>query len=153
MGGGTADANHAIVHELVPLAREFDIVIVAGTMVETADDWSGNTCLVLDGTGFLGKYRKRTSTALSAISHRSSDELGIFETRYGKIGVLICLDIEDDGLLQNVASQCAIIANPAHIPYVPSGSWGIALESVQRRLEWWSCTCGISIVRCDLPPP
>jgi hypothetical protein len=63
------------------------------------------------------------------------------------------LDIEEDQLLRETGEVCTTIVNPAHIPFVPSGSWTIAVDSVQRRLEWWASALGINILRVDLPPP
>lgn len=101
----------------------------------------------------MGCYRKRTQSAFLGREAYCKGQLGVFDTAIGKVGVLVCLDIEEDNLLRETAEQCAIIANPAHIPYVATGSWQIAVESMQRRLEWWSCAMGVHIVRCDLPPP
>jgi len=151
---GVCDAAHPAVRELQLVAEEFDAVIVAGTMLEDRGDGSsGNTCPVVDASGLVGRYRKRACGAFSSADRARHGGAGVFETRLGKIGVLICLDIEDDSLLLETAQRSAVIANPTHIPFTPVGSWPIALDTVQRRLEWWTSTLGVSVVRCDLPPP
>mmetsp|Transcript_84913 Transcript_84913/g.253108 ORF Transcript_84913/g.253108 Transcript_84913/m.253108 type:complete len:891 (-) Transcript_84913:133-2805(-) len=145
---GLCNASHPAVRELQSVAEEFDVVIVAGTMQEARGDGStGKTCPIIDASGLVGRYHERSSSRFSYSGP------GVFETRLGKIGVLSCADIENVGLLLETARQVAIIASPTRLPYTPVGSWSIALDTAQRRLEWWTSTLGVSVVRCDLPPP
>lgn len=80
------------------LARELDVVIVASLFEKRAEGLYHNTAAVIDADGkYLGKYRK----------HHIPDDPGyyekfyfapgdsgyrVFDTRYGRIGVLICWD-------------------------------------------------------------
>lgn len=155
MEPGPCDCDHPIVRELTPIAADFGLVIAAGTMVVQDGQWFGNVCPVISGAGLLGSCRKRHQGAFSDASADPSlsGPPPIFDTPIGKLGVLICLDIEDDALLSEVAERCAILANPAHIPHLRSGNWQIAQDTIRRRLEWWAGSAGVSIVRADLPPP
>jgi N-carbamoylputrescine amidase len=80
------------------LARELDVVIVASLFEKRAEGVYHNTIAVIDADGkYLGKYRK----------HHIPDDPGyyekfyfapgdtdykVFETKYGRIGTLICWD-------------------------------------------------------------
>jgi N-carbamoylputrescine amidase len=80
------------------LARELDVVIVASLFEKRAEGVYHNTIAVIDADGkYLGKYRK----------HHIPDDPGyyekfyfspgdtdykVFDTRYGRIGTLICWD-------------------------------------------------------------
>ena len=80
------------------LARELDVVIVASLFEKRAEGLYHNTAAVIDADGkYIGKYRK----------HHIPDDPGyyekfyfspgasgyrVFDTRYGRIGVLICWD-------------------------------------------------------------
>merc|ERR1719336_1124933 len=124
-------------------------------IVQDPDGRVHNVCPVISAAGLLGSYRKRQQGAFSVAGQDPSidDEVPIFDTPFGKLGVLICLDIEHDVLLREMARRCSVIANPAHIPYKSTGSWQIAQDTMRRRLDWWAGATGLNIVRCDLPPP
>eukprot|EP00419_Tripos_fusus_P029944 CAMPEP_0172728080 /NCGR_PEP_ID=MMETSP1074-20121228/92041_1 /TAXON_ID=2916 /ORGANISM="Ceratium fusus, Strain PA161109" /LENGTH=551 /DNA_ID=CAMNT_0013555295 /DNA_START=10 /DNA_END=1665 /DNA_ORIENTATION=- len=154
---GPCDELHPAVKELMIVAEAHDVVIVGGSMVETDAKKPGqswNTCPVVGKTGLLGSYRKRMLGSLDGMKAReTASNIGIFNTPAGRLGVLICLDIEEDMLLLETASSCDVIANPAHIPYVPAGLWEHAVQPVQRRLQWWARACGVTILRSDPRPP
>lgn len=126
-------------------------------MVETdakTPDHSWQTCPVVGKTGLLGSYRKRMLGALDGTKAcNTASSIGVFDTPAGRLGVLICLDIEEDTLLLETASVCDVVANPAHIPYTSAGRWEHAVQSVRRRLQWWARVCGVTILRSDLRPP
>lgn len=126
-------------------------------MVETDAKQPGQswqTCPVVGKAGLLGSYRKRMMGALDGTKARNmASKVGVFDTPAGRLGVLICLDIEEDTLLLETASLCDVIANPAHIPYTPAGQWEHAVQTVRRRLQWWARACGVTILRSDPRPP
>lgn len=91
---------------LANLAKELNVVIIASLFERRAPGLHHNTTAVLDADGtYLGKYRKMhipddpgyyekyyftpgdaTETTLDASGYR------VFDTRFGRIGVLICWD-------------------------------------------------------------
>lgn len=146
---GVCDDSHPAVAELQGVAKKNNVIIAAGSMVERDPSGSWQTCALVGQDGLIGSYRKQMLGALEA----KSPNLGIFTTPMGRIGILICLDIEDDTLLYQTAQNCDIIVNPAHIPHCGHGQRSHALQPVQRRLQWWALACNVSIVRCDLRPP
>lgn len=80
------------------LARELGVVIVASLFERRAQGLYHNTAAVLDADGsYLGKYRKMhipDDPAYYEKFYFTPGDLGyrIFQTRYARIGVLICWD-------------------------------------------------------------
>ena len=81
------------------LAKELEIVIVAGSIYEkTSDDRKFNTAVVFDTNGeSLGLYRKMHiphDPSFFELNYFEPGDLGykVFDTQYGKIGILICYD-------------------------------------------------------------
>mmetsp|Transcript_54745 Transcript_54745/g.177093 ORF Transcript_54745/g.177093 Transcript_54745/m.177093 type:complete len:172 (-) Transcript_54745:166-681(-) len=60
---GPCDAGHPIVCELAPIAKEFNVVIVAGTLLTQEEERVSCICPVIDAGGLVGCYRKRTQSA------------------------------------------------------------------------------------------
>ena len=152
---GVCDDKHPAVKELQIVAKMNNVIIAAGSMVEqdtASPGESWQTCALIGQDGLIGSYRKQMLGAVGKKEH-VEENLRIFNTAIGRIGILICLDIEDDSLLYQTAQRCDIIVNPAHIPHVGHGQRSHALQPVQRRLQWWALACRVSIVRCDLRPP
>lgn len=65
--------------------------------------------------------------------------MGVFETKFGKIGVLICLDVEQEDLLKETLShKIRILFNPAWIPSpqkTNASMCRVAAESASERME------------------
>ncbi|PWD85642.1 carbon-nitrogen hydrolase family protein [Ignatzschineria cameli] len=79
---------------LLPLLKEYDLYISLG--IAERDVTSGlayNSAVLLGPEGIIGKYRKR---GLNSQDQRlfapGNSETAIFETKLGKIGLLICYD-------------------------------------------------------------
>ena len=85
-------------HELGELARELNVVIVASLFEKRAEGLYHNTTAVLDADGkYLGKYRKMhipDDPGYYEKFYFTPGDLGykVFDTKYAKIGVLICWD-------------------------------------------------------------
>jgi N-carbamoylputrescine amidase len=83
---------------LSALAAELNVVIVASLFEKRAEGLYHNTTAVLDADGtYLGKYRKMhipDDPGYYEKFYFTPGDLGykVFETRFGKIGVLICWD-------------------------------------------------------------
>ena len=80
------------------LAKELNVVIIASLFEKRAQGLYHNTTAVLDADGsYLGKYRKMhipDDPAFYEKFYFTPGDLGykIFDTKYGKVGVLICWD-------------------------------------------------------------
>jgi len=83
---------------LSAVAKEAGVVVIASLFEKRAQGLYHNTTAVLDADGtYLGKYRKMhipDDPAYFEKFYFTPGDLGykIFETKYGKIGVLICWD-------------------------------------------------------------
>jgi predicted amidohydrolase len=76
---------------LAALARELKIVLVAG-MLETDGDARFNTAVLISPKGdLLGKYRKQ-HLEHELVRNRPGTVSPVFETPYGRVGLLICAD-------------------------------------------------------------
>ncbi|MDD2487863.1 MAG: carbon-nitrogen hydrolase [Bacteroidales bacterium] len=80
------------------LAKELEVVIIASMFEKKAQGLYFNTTAVIDADGeYLGKYRKMhipDDPGYYEKFYFTPGDLGykVFETKYGKIGVLICWD-------------------------------------------------------------
>jgi N-carbamoylputrescine amidase len=83
---------------LSAVAKEAGVVVIASLFEKRAQGLYHNTTAVLDADGtYLGKYRKMhipDDPAYFEKFYFTPGDLGykVFETKYGKIGVLICWD-------------------------------------------------------------
>ncbi|QAA21676.1 nitrilase-related carbon-nitrogen hydrolase [Sporolactobacillus terrae] len=77
------------------LAKRYDCYIVIGLPeVDTATNLYYNTAVLIGPEGVVGKHRK-THLYISEPKWAASGNLGhqVFQTKYGKIGLLICMDL------------------------------------------------------------
>jgi len=123
------DEGSSTVRQLSELATELGIVIIAGLFEKRAPGLYHNTAVVLDADGsYLGKYRKM---------HIPEDPLfyekfyfapgdlgyGVFSTKYGDLGVLICWD-------QWYPEAARLLAmNGAEMIFVPTAIGHTSLEN------------------------
>jgi N-carbamoylputrescine amidase len=91
---------------LARLADELDIHLVAG-MLEADGEARYNTAVVLapDGT-LVGKYRKQKLGHELARNTPGRDSR-VWQTPYGKLGVMICADRTEQGIVKNFCSRGA----------------------------------------------
>ena len=76
---------------LAALARELKILLVAG-MLEADGEARYNTAVLISPEGILlGKYRKQYLEH-ELVRNRPGNSSPVFETPYGRVGVLICAD-------------------------------------------------------------
>ena len=126
------------------LAREEGVVIVVPLYEQTADGEHYNTAVVIDADGrLLPPYRKVhipfDPRFYEKTYFRPGDRYLVYDTRYGRIAVLICYDQWFPEAARTVALQGAeIIFYPTAIGRIageeepPEGDWRDAWETVQR---------------------
>jgi N-carbamoylputrescine amidase len=91
-------AGSAVVKELGNLAAKLKIVLIAGLFEKRTTGLYHNTAVVMDADGsYLGKYRKMHIPQDPGYLEKfyfTPGDLGyqVFNTKYAKIGVLICWD-------------------------------------------------------------
>ncbi|MEN8227290.1 MAG: carbon-nitrogen hydrolase family protein [Bacteroidota bacterium] len=77
------------------LSNELDIFLVLGYL-EKADEFLHNTVILIDPDGdIIGKYRKThfaQGYTKKPSEYRAGDQYPLFQTPFGKVGMLICYD-------------------------------------------------------------
>lgn len=91
---------------LAKLADELDVHLIAG-MLEADGDARYNTAVLLDPNGnLIGKYRKQ-KLQHELVRNQPGDRSSVFETPYGKVGIMICADRTDATIVQNFCTRGA----------------------------------------------
>jgi agmatine deiminase len=129
---------------LAKAAKENDVVVVGGSILEKDGKSSYNTSMVFDQNGkMLGKYRKMhipQDPKFYEQNYFKPGDLGykVFDTKYGRIATLICYDQWFPEAARVVSMMGAdIIFYPTAIGLVygveqSEGSWQDAWTTVQR---------------------
>jgi predicted amidohydrolase len=88
------------------LADELDVHLIAG-MLEADRDKRYNTAVLIDPDGKLaGKYRKQ-KLGHELARNTPGDDSPVFDTPYGKIGVMICADRTESGIVRGFCARGA----------------------------------------------
>ncbi len=122
---GFAEAeNGESVDTMSSWARDNGIILVGGSIPEKDGDKLHNTCFVFDRSGnVIARHRKAHMFDVefeNGISFKESkhfspgNEITVFDTEYGKMGVIVCFDIRFPELSRAMAKRGAqIIFCPA----------------------------------------
>jgi predicted amidohydrolase len=87
---------------LAELAERLDIYLVAG-MLEADGDHCYNTAVFIDPDGkLLGKYRKH-KLEHELVRNTPGTDTPVFQTPFGKIGIMICADRRDPELVKRLS--------------------------------------------------
>lgn len=81
-----------LTESLAELALKHGVVVIAGLVERDANDLF-NTLVVVDQTGYRGKYKKVHVSTFENACWKAGDEPGVVETEAGRIGLGICSDI------------------------------------------------------------
>ena len=108
----------AYVRRLRDLARELNIFLVAG-LVERDGDATHNAAILIDTHGtIIGTYRKH-NLEHELVRNTPGADYPVFQTPFGRMGLIICADRRDPQLVAKIA------ANGADFIICPSGGmWG-----------------------------
>jgi predicted amidohydrolase len=91
---------------LASLADELDIHLVAG-LLEADGEHRYNTAVLLDPQGNLaGKYRKQ-KLGHELVRNTPGNVSSVFDTPYGKLGVMICADRTESGIVRGFCARGA----------------------------------------------
>lgn len=88
------------------LAKKYDLFICIG-LAEKADDQLFDTAILIDPNGtIILKHRKiNILTSLMTPPYKKGDEVKVVDTKYGRIGMLICADSFEEELLSRMRAQ------------------------------------------------
>lgn len=104
-----AELTEQIVQKMQSLAVAYNVNIVAGTMpvVDSADNKLYNTSYLCHRSGKIDSFRKVhiTPNELKYYGMTGGDEVKVFDTDCGKVGLLICYDVEFPELSRILADQ------------------------------------------------
>jgi len=106
------------VRRLRNLARELKIFLVAG-LVENAGGATYNTAMLINPDGaVIGKYHKQ-NLEHELVRNTPGSEYPVFQTPFGRLGLIVCADRRDPELVARIA------ATGADFIICPSGGmWG-----------------------------
>jgi predicted amidohydrolase len=113
--------DHELLAEWGAEAARGDALVVGGFCEQGADGHLYNSAAVVDGTGVLAVYRKTHLWDREKLVFAPGDEAPpVVETAHGRIGVLVCYDLEFPELTRTLALRGAdLIAVPTNWPLVP----------------------------------
>ncbi len=91
---------------LCRLARKYDIHVCIGLAEKEGDKLYDSVVLIDNDGQILGKHRKiNILTELMTPPYIPGEDIGVTETRFGKIGLLICADTFKADILQRMAEH------------------------------------------------
>ncbi len=99
------------------IAKKYGCYIVMGTLVELLDNTRKMhiTAPVISPDGeLIGTYRKRKPTGIEVTP---GNEIFAMDTKFGRVTVMICFDIENADIFdENIAQKPFLMLNPVYIP-------------------------------------
>jgi len=117
--------GHAVFTEWAAEAARGPALVVGGFCEQGDDGLLYNSAAVVDGTGVLGVYRKTHLWDREKLFFQPGGEAPrVFDTAFGRIGVLVCYDLEFPELTRLLALAGAeLIVVPTNWPLVdrPAG--------------------------------
>ncbi len=127
-----AEVDRATVALLQALSAELGCVLVAG-IAERSGEFVHNSAVVVDGGEVLARYRKVHLWGREPELFRAgAAPPAVVDTAAGRIGVMICYDLEFPEWVRMAADAGAdIVAVPANWPLLPVPAGQLPLEVVK----------------------
>lgn len=122
-------SSSSMLGELADLTRRLDAVVVAGH-VEVEDGRAFNCAVVVSGGEILGRYRKAHLWDTEKLWFTPGSDLPlVVPTPLGRVGVMICYDIEFPEWVRIAREAGAeIVAAPVNWPLLPRPAGALPLE-------------------------
>jgi 5-aminopentanamidase len=110
----------ATIAEWAKLAEAFGVIIVGG-VPEAADEEVYNSAAIVDPTGLRAVYRKaHLWDSENAVFDRGDDLPVVVDTDHGRVGVMICYDVEFPEWVRAVSlSGADLLCAPVNWPLLP----------------------------------
>lgn len=157
-------------HKYQELAKELNICIVPGTIVEaqkdaeTAEDQLHNVAYFIDNKGeILGRYQKKNlwhpeRPYLTSSTHAPHE---MIQTPLGPVGILICWDLAfPEAFRELIAKGAKIIILPTFWTHADCSDYGLSKNPMSEKLFLESTittrafenTCAVVFVNAGAPP-
>ncbi len=110
------------VSHLIQMAGSLGIVIASGFAELGADDSVYNAAVIVDGSGLLASYRKaHLWNTEKEVFTAGGQRPPVVDTQYGRLGLMICYDLEFPEWVRMVALEGAeLLCAPVNWPRYPS---------------------------------
>lgn len=114
-------SDSEMITEWADLANELNVILVAGYAEYGTDGKVYNSAMMVTPSGDLTNYRKAHLWDQETLHLTPGNELPpVVDTSFGRIGVLICYDLEFPELVRGMAIRGAdLICAPANWPLFP----------------------------------
>lgn len=135
---------------LLKISQQKDIMVITGVAEREGDDLYNSAVIIHKGR-IIGKYRKTHLFPLTDEKKyfKAGDKLEVFETPFGKVGLLICYEVRFPELSRKLIKMGAeIIAIPAEFPKERIEHWRVLLQA--RAIENQVFVAGVNCVEGDL---
>lgn len=96
----------AYFQKLASLANELDIHLLAGMLEADGKDRYNSAALIGPDGRLIGKYRKQ-KLGHESVRNRAGDESLVFDTPFGRVGVMICADRTEPDIVRRYREQGA----------------------------------------------
>ncbi len=140
--------------EWTALARDLDVIIVGGFAEDGRDGHFYNSAALVDATGVRAVYRKTHlwDTEKADLFTAGSEAATVVDTRVGRIGVMICYDVEFPEWVRGVALRGAdLVCAPVNWPLFPRPEGERPTEIV--RVQAGACSNRMVIACADRTGP
>jgi len=120
---GLADTNKTYRRRFQELARRYSIDIVPGSIIEKEGGWLYNTAYYIDSKGLIkARYRKTCLWHPERRYIKPGNEVSVFYTKYGRIGLVICWDLVFEELFRKMLKQhVKLVICPSYWCYGDAG--------------------------------
>ena len=122
-----ADYNKQYIAHFQMLASKYHIDIVPGSIIEGDSNGLFNTTYYIDRSGdILGSYRKVNLWLPERSYITPGNNLSVFDTRLGRVGLIICWDLMFPEVFRSLINQRAeIVICPSYWCYEDAGAKGL----------------------------
>eukprot|EP00746_Dinoflagellata_sp_MGD_P164612 gnl/MRDRNA2_/MRDRNA2_93333_c0_seq1.p1 gnl/MRDRNA2_/MRDRNA2_93333_c0~~gnl/MRDRNA2_/MRDRNA2_93333_c0_seq1.p1 ORF type:complete len:815 (+),score=151.82 gnl/MRDRNA2_/MRDRNA2_93333_c0_seq1:221-2665(+) len=161
-GQGALSLENVALRVLAQLAKNKKMYIVLGSVEEKVDGKCYDTCVVLDRSGEICLTYRKQST--SSVTKAVGNEMGIFHTEQGPIGILLSSEVEEKAKWMQILEQKPyFVLNPARAPCTADPfllnkypelqvkAWHAQLAKIEKLVTTMTRYFPCSFVRVDAP--
>ena len=156
---GERPFTNPYLHAAAIVAKKYECYIILGSIKEKFNNkWYNTTFIIGPGGELITRYRKQRPWRSEKVN--PGNVTGIFETKFGKIGILICYDGDQENhdlMLKLLAEKPRFVFIPIDMA-IPSyydtkdlklGIWKTAIKNVSKRFFPLACKYDVTFIRAD----